>query len=298
MKNWLLASTAAVVLGFAPAMSVAQTNETAAEPTEEMSEAQIATAECMEALQEFDQEISEEQASGEVGTVLAGSDFRQLREAARVFANNGNLDGCLMIIDEMRDLYAERREAMEEAAEAREEAREDAAEASEDAAESEEEMAETERLAQAMPLDHLAGLVRAEQIIGVEVRNTQDEYLGEIDSIVLNPAENQIAYLLMAHGGFIGIGEDWIPVRWSDLRVTAEGDVFVLDIPEEALENAPTIDSDAFNTTSEVTWDEEVDQWWDETVATVQSGAAAAGEAIEEGAEEVEEQVDGATTTQ
>ncbi|MCB9960366.1 MAG: PRC-barrel domain-containing protein [Rhodospirillaceae bacterium] len=294
MKNWLLASTAAVVLGFAPAMVAAQTNETAAEattPTEEMSEAQIATAECMEALQEFDQEISEEQASGEVGTVLAGSDFRQLREAARVFANNGNLDGCLMIIDEMRDLYAERREAMEEAAaareEAREEAREDAAAATEDAAETEEDMAETERLSQAMPLDHLAGLVRADQIIGVEVRNTNDEYLGEIDSIVLDPAENQVAYLLMAHGGFIGIGEDWIPVPWSDLRVTAEGDVFVLDIPEEALETAPTIDVGAFNTTSDVTWDEEVDQWWDEAVATVESGV-----------EEVEQQVDEATTTQ
>ncbi len=76
--------------------------------------------------------------------------------------------------------------------------------------------------------------------------------------------EGSFAYVLLAHGGFLGMGEEWIPVRWSDLRVTQEGGIFVLNISEDALEQAPTIEEGAFDPEAGEDWRTQIDSFWSE----------------------------------
>lgn len=54
---------------------------------------------------------------------------------------------------------------------------------------------------------HVAGDVRGETVVG-----TDGKEVGEIDKIMVDTATGHIAYLLLNQGGFLGIGENWVPV--------------------------------------------------------------------------------------
>lgn len=61
----------------------------------------------------------------------------------------------------------------------------------------------------------------ASSIRGETVKAQNGESVGEIDRIMLDPSSGRIAYLLLSRGGFLGIGEEWVPVpaqalSWSD----------------------------------------------------------------------------------
>jgi hypothetical protein len=118
-------------------------------------------------------------------------------------------------------------------------------------------------LAGAKPVAEMGHLMRAEVLVGSEVRNLKDERLGEISDIVLNPAEHKILYVLVARGGFLGIGTKLVAVRWSDLRATNDHELYVLDVPPKAVEDAPKVDPTDFATTAGAEWLRLLNQYWD-----------------------------------
>jgi uncharacterized protein YrrD len=101
-------------------------------------------------------------------------------------------------------------------------------------------------------------------VLGADVRNLQDEDLGDIEDVVLNEQGN-IAYVLVGRGGFFGVGQDLVPVRWQDLRSVPNADTFVLDVGQEVLEQAPAVDRDAFaDSDAYAQRRSEIDAYWDE----------------------------------
>jgi len=80
-----------------------------------------------------------------------------------------------------------------------------------------------------------------EQIENADVRNLNDEDLGNVGSVLVGE-DGKIRYVVVETGGFLGIGEDEVPVRWEDLKVTASPyQTFILDVSEEAFDNAPRL---------------------------------------------------------
>ena len=61
------------------------------------------------------------------------------------------------------------------------------------------------------------GLVRLSEIIDVDVKDTAGEKLANIDDIVLDPSNMQIAYLVVGSGGVLGIGEELRAIAPSTL---------------------------------------------------------------------------------
>ena len=98
-------------------------------------------------------------------------------------------------------------------------------------------------LSSAVLVSELDQPMRAEEIIGADLRNLRDEDLGDIEDVVFG-ANGEAQYVIVYTGGFLGLGEDWTPVPWQDLRVTAQPyrDTFVLDVTEEAFDNAPRLE--------------------------------------------------------
>ncbi|MGP1394757.1 MAG: PRC-barrel domain-containing protein [Inquilinaceae bacterium] len=231
MYKLILATTSAMALMTTAA--VAQNDQPVAE-------------ECIANLQAFDQELGEN-APG-VGMVEAsyGRDMRQLREAAMVFARNGNQDGCEMVLSEMRDTIEMRRERMAETEIDTDQMRLDF----------------EESLAAAVGVEERPGLMRSENIVGANLVNMQNEDLGDIESVVLDPAKGDIAYVLVSSGGFLGMGEDYVPVPWSGLKVTPDGDTFVLDMSEEQFDDAPTINTELLDTDQAGEWRTQVEGYW------------------------------------
>jgi sporulation protein YlmC with PRC-barrel domain len=105
---------------------------------------------------------------------------------------------------------------------------------------------------------------RASNLMNVQVRNYQDETLGDVDEIILslngqrgqttngegNQATGQgeeIAYVVVGVGGFLGIGERHVALPFDALELVRETDdpsdyAFYVDATREQLEALPEID--------------------------------------------------------
>ena len=81
--------------------------------------------------------------------------------------------------------------------------------------------------------------------------------------MVLDPADRTIGYVLVSRGGFLGMGEQLVAVRWQDLRATADHEMFVLDVPKSAFEQAPAVGSGNFAETASQDWRQRMDRFWD-----------------------------------
>lgn len=222
--------------------------------------------ECLDNLEQVQQEWANFQEQATASAAGQGG-FRELRRAAVVFAENDNPDGCSMIVSEMRDMLEQRRERFEE---------QQAAQTAEGTDMTEVGMTEREMYSEATPVEEMQGMLRADDIIGADIRSTAGEWLGEAESMVLNPTEAQIDYLLVARGGFLGMGEDMIPVRWNDLRMTSRDGELVLNMSESEFAEAPSVAASDLEMETDASWVTEVDQWWDEHIAQeVESGERA-----------------------
>ena len=94
----------------------------------------------------------------------------------------------------------------------------------------------------------------AEEIIGARMINIQDEQLGSIEGISINSQTGKLDYIVMSHGGVLGLGEKYIGIPWDKLNWLQEEDVYVIDVPMKLLEKAPDI--------GETAWPQQVDFSW------------------------------------
>ena len=64
-------------------------------------------------------------------------------------------------------------------------------------------------------------LALAQDVRDEAVKAANGDILGKIDRIMIDPASGRVAYLLLLYGGFLGIGEEWVPIpaqaiAWSN----------------------------------------------------------------------------------
>src|SRR4051794_29279169 len=64
-----------------------------------------------------------------------------------------------------------------------------------------------------------AEVVTASSLEGETVLDAHGNDFAEIEEIVLDVAGGRIAYAVLAVGGFLGIGEKYLPVPWRALRL-------------------------------------------------------------------------------
>jgi sporulation protein YlmC with PRC-barrel domain len=73
-------------------------------------------------------------------------------------------------------------------------------------------------------------LLSANEIKGTDVRTRDGDEIGEIDQIMIDLQRGQVAYLLIEDGGFLGIGDERLPVPMASLDWSPGDDAgFVVD---------------------------------------------------------------------
>jgi len=87
-------------------------------------------------------------------------------------------------------------------------------------------------------------LMGANTLIGNSVCNLENEDIGEIKEIMLNVANGNIEYAVLAFGSFLGMGEKLFAVPWGALKLDTDHKRFLLNITKERLKNAPGFDKD------------------------------------------------------
>ena len=97
-------------------------------------------------------------------------------------------------------------------------------------------------------------LMGADTLIGDSVVNAAEEDLGDIKEIMLDMQTGQVAYAVLAFGGFLGLGEKLFAVPWQALHLDTVNKRMVLNVEKERLKNAPGSDKDAWPDMSDVSW--------------------------------------------
>ena len=108
-------------------------------------------------------------------------------------------------------------------------------------------------------------IVRASDVIGHEIVNAQDENVGEISDLVLDPSSGKIRYAAVTYGGFAGLGDKMFAVPWEAFQCRPEADdpdeyVVMLDVRQESLENAQGFDQDNWPNFADRNFTDKIDQ--------------------------------------
>lgn len=84
-----------------------------------------------------------------------------------------------------------------------------------------------------------SALISSSDVTGTKVYSPSGDHVGDIDHLMIDKHSGKIGYAVMGFGGFLGIGEDHVPVPWGKLSYDTSLGGFVTDITAEQLEGAP-----------------------------------------------------------
>lgn len=89
-------------------------------------------------------------------------------------------------------------------------------------------------------------------LTGDPIRNRTDEELGSVEDLMIDLDSGRVAYLVMASGGILGMGEKYFAVPWKMVEVDLDSHSIIVDLDKETIENAPGIDKDEWPDPSEL----------------------------------------------
>ena len=87
-----------------------------------------------------------------------------------------------------------------------------------------------------------SGVLKASDLIGMNVQGTDGKKLGQIKDLVIDPEEGGIEYAVLEFGGFAGIGDKYFAVPWEALQMDETNKKLSLDVHKKDLKNAPGFD--------------------------------------------------------
>jgi hypothetical protein len=87
----------------------------------------------------------------------------------------------------------------------------------------------------------LSMLAKGNDIIGLEIRNYQDEKLGKVKDLVIDFGTGRVVGLLVSAGGVLGVGAEHTAVPLASFRYDASRKVLQLDSTKDALKASPQL---------------------------------------------------------
>ena len=89
-------------------------------------------------------------------------------------------------------------------------------------------------------VDETPRLIASGKVEGTAVYDGTGRHLGAIHTVMLDKVSGQVAYAVLAFGGFLGLGETHHPLPWNALAYSVELGGYVVDIDPAVLGGAPT----------------------------------------------------------
>ena len=91
--------------------------------------------------------------------------------------------------------------------------------------------------------DVAGSIGKGSKIIGMEVKNYQNEKLGKVDELAVDLQSGRIVQVVLSIGGFLGIGDRLVAVPPGALHYDAANKVVKLDADKEKLKAAPRFEA-------------------------------------------------------
>jgi sporulation protein YlmC with PRC-barrel domain len=180
-------------------------------------------------------------------------DLRSLRDAAFTLQSYGRHDDCERLLANVRELIAG--PAMSTLGDNDEETADKQSAAREPKVRLGVEQGSRHKK-DAKPLvriDELAPGLRADEIIGAEVRSSDDKIVGEVRNIVFGTKDGR-DYAIVASGGFFTTGKDSIVVPIRALKISQERASFFLPVSREAVGSVPLMPDQTYQWLADRKW--------------------------------------------
>jgi sporulation protein YlmC with PRC-barrel domain len=101
-------------------------------------------------------------------------------------------------------------------------------------------------------------LLAAGALKGSRVGNFAGQDLGKVDDLVIDVNTGRPGYVIVAMGGFLGIGDKLFAVPWELFTVRASDHEFLLDIEKQMLLDAPSFERSKWPDMSDAKWTAEL----------------------------------------
>ena len=111
-----------------------------------------------------------------------------------------------------------------------------------------------------------ATLLAASEIKGARVINFQNENIGDVDELLIEPDTAQIRFAVLSVGGFLGLGSTKVAVPWMAFQIVSERNkikYMMLDATRERLEKAPRVEGKNYERLYPANAAEPIFVYWD-----------------------------------
>jgi len=89
-------------------------------------------------------------------------------------------------------------------------------------------------------IDETPRLIASNKVEGTAVYDRTGRHLGAVHNFMVDKVSGQVAYAVLAFGGFLGLGETHHPLPWKALTYSTELGGYVVDIDPGLLAGAPS----------------------------------------------------------
>jgi hypothetical protein len=80
--------------------------------------------------------------------------------------------------------------------------------------------------------------LRARTLIGLDLKNDQNETIGAIDDVVVD-SDGRVQQVVVSVGGFLGVGARSVAISWNDIRFDAQREVATVSMTKDQLSAQP-----------------------------------------------------------
>ena len=82
-------------------------------------------------------------------------------------------------------------------------------------------------------------LIGSDKVEGTAVYGADTQKIGNVQRIMIDKVSGKVAFAVVSFGGFLGMGEDYFPMPWSNLKYDTGLGGYRVGVTEDQLKGAP-----------------------------------------------------------
>ena len=82
-------------------------------------------------------------------------------------------------------------------------------------------------------------LIGSDKVDGTAVYGADQQKIGSVERVMIDKLSGKVAYAVISYGGFLGMGEEYYPTPWSNLKYDTNLGGYLVNLTRDQLEKAP-----------------------------------------------------------
>ena len=82
-------------------------------------------------------------------------------------------------------------------------------------------------------------LIGSDKVDGTAVYGADQRKIGSVERVMIDKLSGKVAYAVISYGGFLGMGEEYYPTPWSNLKYDTNLGGYLVNLTKDQLEQAP-----------------------------------------------------------